>query len=125
MTQPEEQARLYHLAARDEWEAAQRVGHYLRSTLDRSLDEEGFIHASFAPQLRGTADRFYQGRADIVLLTIDPTRVDAEIKVEQPPGAPSGFPHIYGPLPVSAVVDTTDLALRPDGTLDLPAALDG
>jgi uncharacterized protein (DUF952 family) len=37
-----------------------------------------------------------------VLLTIDPNRVKPEIKVE------GGFPHIYGPLEVDAVIGVRD-----------------
>jgi uncharacterized protein (DUF952 family) len=36
-----------------------------------------------------------------VLLTIDPARVEHEIKVER------GYPHIYGPLTVDAVIAVT------------------
>ena len=42
-------ARIYDLAVRTEWESAQRVGSYRRSTIDRTLDEEGFIHCSLRP----------------------------------------------------------------------------
>lgn len=90
---------IYHLALRPTWEAAQSGGTYQQSTVDRTLQEEGFIHCSFAEQVEGTAERYYGDIDDVVLLTIDPTKVDAEVRVE------NGFPHIYGPLPVKAVVD--------------------
>jgi uncharacterized protein (DUF952 family) len=66
--------------------------------VDRSLEEEGFIHCSFADQVADTARRFYAGRDDVLLLTIDPDSVPSEVKVE------GGFPHIYGPLPRDAVI---------------------
>ena len=112
--------RIYHLAAAHEWEAAQQAGDYRRSTADRSLEEEGFIHCSTAAQLRGTADAFYRGRADVVLLTIDPERLSSPVLVEVPPDRPDGFPHIYGPIDLEAVVAVTPLALSPEGTLELP-----
>jgi uncharacterized protein (DUF952 family) len=34
----------------------------------------------------------------VLILTIDPSALDAEVRVED------GFPHLYGPLPVAAVV---------------------
>jgi uncharacterized protein (DUF952 family) len=90
---------IYHLALRDEWAAAVAAGGpYQRSTVGRSLEEEGFIHCSFAEQVDDTAARYYAGRDDVVLLTIDPKHLDAEVIVED------GFPHIYGPLPHDAVV---------------------
>jgi uncharacterized protein (DUF952 family) len=113
--------RIYHLAAADEWEAARASGDYRRSTAERSLEQEGFIHCSMAAQVRGTADAFYRGRDDVVLLTIDPSRLTSEIRVEVPSDRSDGFPHIYGPVDLDAVVATTPLALGPDGTLELPA----
>jgi glutathione S-transferase len=89
---------IYHLALIAEWEHAVATGGpYRRSTIDQSLDEVGFIHCSFADQVADTAARFYAGRDDVVLLTIDPERLGAEVKVE------GGFPHVYGPIPVDAV----------------------
>ena len=66
--------RIFHLALVDEWRAAESTGDYRRSTLEESLDEVGFIHCSFATQVQATADRYYRGRRDVVLLTIDPSR---------------------------------------------------
>lgn len=109
-------ARLYHLAIRDEWEEAlTRGGPYRRSTLGRSLADEGFIHCSFAHQVQATADRFYRGRDDLVLLEIDTARLVAEVRVEDLVGAGQAFPHIYGPLPVEAVVRARDVPLDLDG----------
>ena len=69
--------------------------------------------------MRGTADAFYRGRSDVVLLTIDRSRVRAEIKEEPPPGGSDRFPHIYGPLNLDAVEAVEPLAMRIDGTLAL------
>ena len=41
----------------------------------------------------------------LVVLVIDPTRVKSPLKVEGVGGGTEEFPHIYGPLPTSAVVD--------------------
>ena len=110
---------MFHLALAREWDVAKPTGHYLRSTFGRSLDDEGFIHCSFADQVQAVADALYRGRDDVVLLTIDPARVRAEIRVE--PGGPDGprFPHIYGPLPVSAVISVRPVPVGVGGRLDL------
>ncbi len=90
----------FHLALRGEWdEAVARGGPYTRSSLGRSLEEEGFIHLSLAEQVDGTFERFYAGRTDVVRLGIDPARLVPEVKVE------GGFPHLYGPLDLAAVVE--------------------
>ncbi len=110
---------VYHLALRDAWEAARGAGEpYRRSTIDRSLDEEGFIHCSYRDQVQGVADRFYRGRTDVLLLTIDVSRVQAEVRIE------NLFPHIYGPLPIKAVVRVEPVACRGNGRLLVSSLLD-
>jgi uncharacterized protein (DUF952 family) len=109
---------IYHLAIRDEWQQAMDSGlAYRRSTLGKSLEDVGYIHCSFAHQVQAIADLLYQGRQDVVLLEIDPARVKAEMRVETPDGGDEPFPHIYGPLPVEAVVQASDVPLSADGRL--------
>ncbi|TQK70530.1 MULTISPECIES: DUF952 domain-containing protein [unclassified Nocardioides] len=105
---------IFHLALLRDWEEAQRAGSYTTSTLGRSLAEEGFIHASRADQWTGVRDRFYGEVTDpMVLLQIDPGVLDVPVVDEEPfPGAGETFPHIYGPLPVTAVVKAIPLAAQ-------------
>jgi uncharacterized protein (DUF952 family) len=117
--------RIYHLAVRDEWyDAVATRQPYRRSTLGRSLETEGFIHCSFARQVRMIADLLFHGRDDVVLLTIDPTRVEAEIRVENLDGGEEEFPHIYGPLPLDAVIRSDDVPVGDDGRLLVEVLLD-
>jgi uncharacterized protein (DUF952 family) len=95
---------LFHIARRRDWEAAQRVGVYRISTVGRTLEQEGFIHLSFARQVRGVADRFYAGvDGELLLLSIDPAQLTAPVVTEPVPGTDEQFPHLYGELPVEAV----------------------
>jgi uncharacterized protein (DUF952 family) len=111
---------LFHLALADEWEAARRDGDaYRRSTIGRSLAEEGYVHCSHRHQVQGVADRFYRGRADVVLLVLDRARLGAEVRDEDLVGAGEAFPHVYGPLPLAAVLRATPVARRDDGRLDV------
>lgn len=114
---------IYHLAVAAEWDAARSSGEYRRSTIDLSLEEEGFIHASFGSQVRGTADRYYRGRDDIVLLRIDPNAVADSLRVEDLGGTGVSFPHIYGPLPIAAVISARPVPMLGDGTLDVTPLL--
>lgn len=109
---------LLHLAVAADWERARASGTYDRSTIDTSLAEEGFIHCSFPDQLQATADRYYRGRDDIVLLRIDPTRLTVEVRVE-PASSGELFPHVYGPVDVGAVVSAQPVPLGTGGRLDL------
>jgi uncharacterized protein (DUF952 family) len=103
---------IMHVALRDEWQdAVDRGGPYDRSTIGRSLEEEGFIHCSFPEQVDATLARFYRGRDDVVVLHIVPELTDAELRIEDLDDSGTAFPHLYGPVPVAAVVD-----VRPVGS---------
>ena len=98
--------RIFHLALAADWAAAQETGDYRISTLGRTLEQEGFIHASREDQWRATKQRFYADvPEELVLLEIDPARLTAELRNEEVPEAADSFPHIYGPLNLDAVVE--------------------
>ncbi|WP_248963037.1 DUF952 domain-containing protein [Sphaerisporangium perillae] len=100
---------ILHLALTDDWDAAVRAGEYRVSTLGRTLADEGFIHAcADMAQLRGVAERYYADVTEpLVVLAVDEDLLGCPVLLEVPPGAREAFPHIYGPLPVSAVVSVT------------------
>jgi uncharacterized protein (DUF952 family) len=113
--------RIYHLALHAEWYEASASGTaYRRSTLGTTLEEQGFIHCSFADQVQQIADLVYVGRDDVVLLVIDPALVPHQIEVENLEGGDQLFPHIYGPLPLQAVVAVHAVPPGPEGRLELP-----
>lgn len=100
---------LYHLALAEEWRAARASGLYRRSTRGLDLEQVGFLHASDADQVAGTYARFYADlpAGAVRLLTIDPARLAAAgVAVIREPAPQSGelFPHLYGALPVEAVI---------------------
>jgi len=103
---------LVHLCSNDEWRSAQAGGE-LRP---ESLDVSGFVHLSTPEQVHLPANRLYSGRTDLVLLRIDPAQLTSPVRWE--PGVASDpdamlFPHLYGELPVNAVINVTPY--RPDG----------
>jgi uncharacterized protein (DUF952 family) len=108
---------LWHLAERAEWATAQATGSYERSTRDLGLAEVGFVHCSYAGQVAGVAAAFYADAEDLVLLRIDPALVPAEVRVE------GGFPHVYGAVPVAAVVSAEPLTRDAAGQLVLPGSI--
>ncbi len=102
---------LVHLCSNDEWRSAQARGRHR----PESLDAVGFVHLSTPEQVHLPANRLYAGRTDLVLLRIDPARLSSPVHWE--PGIatdPDGmvFPHLYGELPVNAVINVT--AYLPD-----------
>lgn len=107
---------LYHLALEADWQEARRRGLYTRSTRGMGLAEVGFVHASWSHQVEPTWGRFYSDGPELRLLVIDPARLAAAaipLREEPAPGSGEAFPHLYGPLPIEAVL----LAQRysPDG----------
>ena len=106
---------LVHLCPKSTWLAAHTLG---RLEPD-SLHDVGFIHLSALSQVHVPANALFAGRDDIVLLEIDPERVPAEIRWEDgDPPHPDGwqFPHLYGPLPVTAVTHVHPYRPDADGT---------
>jgi uncharacterized protein (DUF952 family) len=116
-------ATIFHIAFARDWAAAQAAGAYTMSTRGRTLAEEGFIHCGRGDQWPAVRAAFY-GDVDpatdpLVLLQIDTNRLDVPVVDEAPePGSAQTFPHVYGPLPVEAVVRVIPLhgdRERPNG----------
>ena len=96
---------LFHLSLLEDWAEAQAAGEITDSTRGVTLAEEGYIHCSFADQVGPTAGRFYGDLDAVVLLRIDPALVTSPIVVEDLVGSGVEFPHVYGPIPISAVAE--------------------
>jgi glutathione S-transferase len=109
---------IFHIASVADWTAAQESGAYTTSTRGVTLAQEGYIHASRADQWEGVRARFYADADEpLVLLTIDTELLGVPVVEEEVPGGET-FPHVYGAIPPSAVVDVATLAQsrpkRPD-----------
>ena len=111
---------IFHAALPADWDAAQRAGDYRMSTRGVSLDDEGFIHCSYRHQLEAVVNRFYRDVDQLVLLEIDPALVPAAV-VDEPAadGIDELFPHVYGPIPLGAVVAATAWRRGDDGAYAL------
>ena len=119
MNEPDE---ILHIALPDDWSVARADGEYRVSTRNRSLDEVGYIHCSYPRQLESVANRLYSDVAELVILHVEPEFLDSPIKVEAAidDGKHDDFPHLYGPIPTSAVVATTWWDRGDDGVWHRP-----
>lgn len=100
---------IYHLVSPRAWEQ-----HPEEPYRADSLASEGFIHCSFAPQVAPSANRFYAGEQDLLVLHIDSSRLTSPLR-EEPSGTGEVFPHIHGPLNRDAVVAVHRLVRDADG----------
>ena len=106
---------ILHFCPVDAWTAALASGEYAADT----LATEGFIHCSPAELIHLPANTLARGRTDLVVLEIDESRLPQPPRYE--PGDPADpasplFPHVYGPIPVAAVVGVREWRPGPDGT---------
>ncbi len=108
---------IYHMCRADEWAAALETGSYPGSSQDQA---DGFIHFSTKEQVWTSAAKHRRGQDGILLLAVRTADLGDALKWEPSRGG-ALFPHLYGPLPVSAAIEATPLALGDDGVHVFPA----
>jgi uncharacterized protein (DUF952 family) len=111
---------LLHLCPASEWIAGQHAGRYRPSR----FVHDGFVHCcdDLETAQAIAAAYFSSLNEPLLLVSIDESRLDVEVRRE-PPAAPDGqvhrhhdgrrFPHIYGSVPLAAVVSCEPLVLTP------------
>jgi len=110
---------IYKICTRAEWEAARTLGAYEGSGDDL---HDGFIHFSSAHQVTATATKFFAGQRELLLVAVDAERLRSDLKWEPSRGGDL-FPHLYGRLPLEAVIEVADLPLAGDGAHAFPEVL--
>lgn len=105
---------IFKIAHRAEWQAV-RVA-YIGSDKDRA---DGFLHFSTAEQIPGTLMRYYADADDLVLVAVDADMLGDALKYEASRDG-ALFPHLYGPLPLSAVKWVRALTRDAQGAFVLP-----
>ncbi len=96
---------IYHITTAAAWEKAQLEGAYIAD----SLAIEGFIHCSTQDQVAGVLDRYYKGQTNLVKLTIDKSKVSSPLIFELAGSINEVFPHIHGPINLSAVINAESI----------------
>jgi predicted cupin superfamily sugar epimerase/uncharacterized protein (DUF952 family) len=108
---------LFHITTPAELDRARSSG----ALAPPSLASEGFVHCCFRDQIAGVLGRYFRGAGELALLELDSKLVGAT-RVESPPGASEGFPHVYGALPLTALRRVFELRER-EGAFELPEEL--
>ncbi|MCB0326124.1 MAG: DUF952 domain-containing protein [Bdellovibrionales bacterium] len=101
---------IYHIVKSSVWEKAKESAFYVPS----SLKTDGFIHCSKKSQVIDVANRFFKGQSDLVLLKIDSRIVKAKVDYKM-----NGFPHVHGPMEISAVVSVVEMLPNESGEFEL------
>jgi uncharacterized protein (DUF952 family) len=91
--------KLHHVLTQSEWTAALPAGLYAPPELAR----DGFLHCCTAAQLGFVLTRHFAGATDLLVLTFETDEVPGELRWEQSEPDQDPFPHLYGPIPCSAV----------------------
>jgi uncharacterized protein (DUF952 family) len=111
---------IYKICDRTGWDEAERSGIFRGASIDL---RDGFIHFSTAGQVRETAAKHFAGGADLMLIAVDVAVLGDALEWEVSRGG-ALFPHLYGVLPLSAVLWAKPLALGGDGRHVFPESLE-
>ena len=110
---------IYKICTASEWHEAERAGASRGSAADH---HDGFIHFSTAEQAAETAAKWFAGQRDLVLIAVDGDALGAGLKWEPSRGG-ALFPHLYGVLPLQAVLRVDPLPLDAAGRHIFPKVM--
>lgn len=102
---------IYKICPAALWREAEAAGQFDGAPVDLA---DGFIHFSTAEQVVETAERHFAGQDGLLLIALDQANLGAALKYEPSRGG-ALFPHLYAPLPMSAVAWVKPLPLGSDG----------
>jgi uncharacterized protein (DUF952 family) len=102
---------VYKIVSADAWKAAETAGIFAGAGIDLA---DGYIHLSTAAQVRRTAERYFAGLSDLVLVGIDANKLGEALRYEASTGGDL-FPHLYAHLALDAVLSVYPLPLSSDG----------
>lgn len=102
---------IYKICPEPLWREAEKAGVFTGAPIDV---QDGYLHFSTAEQVRETAAKHFAGETNLLLIAIDAQRLGAALRFEPSRGG-ALFPHLYAPLPLSAVLWVRPLPLGDDG----------
>lgn len=108
----------YKVLTADQMAALQADGRLAGAPVDIA---DGYIHLSTASQLTQTVDKHFGGQSDLHVAAVDLAALGQTVRWEESRGGQL-FPHIYGDLPLDAVVAYSPLERLDDGSVRLPVA---
>ena len=110
---------IFKICHEREWREASDRGRYDGSGKDH---QDGFLHFSTRSQLLGTLQKWYATATDLILVAVEADALGPGLKWE-PSRDGALFPHLYGPLPLSAAIHVAPIARDENGSFILPGPL--
>ena len=107
----------FKVLTRAQWSVFRETGVFAGAPVDIA---DGYIHLSARDQVAETVAKYFAGQDDLILAMIDLPALGDMVKWEPSRGG-ALFPHIYGPIQMSAVTTKATLRLDPDGRHVFPA----
>lgn len=107
---------IYKICPQALWRQAQAAGRFEGAGIDLA---DGFIHFSTSGQVAETAAKHFSGQQDLLLVAVDAENLGDALRYEPSRGG-ALFPHLYAPLPMSAVRWVKLLPLGADGSHVFP-----
>lgn len=105
---------VYRIMSKEEWHTIQSQEFYL----PEELKTDGFVHLSCLHQVIEVANFIAAEQENMLLLKMATAGLH-DLRSEDLYGYGQDFPHLYGPLPLSAVVQVLSLEWK-EGTFHLP-----
>lgn len=108
---------IYKICPKSLWDDAETAGQFAGSGIDLA---DGYIHFSTAEQAPETARLYFSSTPGLVIVAVDAAPLGEALKWEESRGGQL-FPHLYGALPISAVLWVKPLPMDDDGAPQVPA----
>ncbi|QEF98686.1 Acetyltransferase YpeA [Stieleria maiorica] len=107
---------LYKILTKTEWDDARAAGVFSGCGIDLT---DGFIHLSGRDQVQTTAKLYFAGRGDLRLVAVDAGKLGETLRWETSRDG-ALFPHVYGDIPLEAVISVDPLPREHDGSHRFP-----
>jgi len=106
---------IYKIFLKAEWEEILENGFFSGSVDDK---RDGFIHMSTITQLQETLSKHFNGNDSLVIAAVDAEKKPELLKYEVSRGG-AKFPHFYGDLKFSYIINHWTLSPNAKGVYDL------
>ncbi len=108
----------YKVLTAEQMQVLEHQGSFTGAPIDLA---DGYIHLSTHAQLTETVDKHFAGQANLWIASVDLEALEDVVKWEPSRGGQL-FPHLYAPLPLSAVLAYGELTRDDAGQVMRPVA---